>query len=255
MSGFELNKILGAVLSAVLVLLAIGHIVEAIMHPHAPKERGFSVEVVENSGGAGQDKQDEGLPSILPLLASADIEAGKKVSKKCTACHTFEQGGPNKIGPNLWNTVNRKMASISGFGYSKAFLAMDASWGYEELNQYLYKPKKYIVGTKMNFVGLKKEKDRANMIAYLRSLSASPAPLPAAEVETPETSSENLAGAVEQNTSSENLAEAEAVQTDMENKETASKDEQNSQTDKLNTQLTITDTTTESSAQSDDLKK
>jgi len=115
---------------------------------------------------------------ILALLAEADIAAGMKLAKKCTACHVFEDGGKNKVGPVLWNIVNADKGAIDGFGYSAALAGFGGAWDYSALNAFLYKPKAYIEGTKMNFAGLKKPQDRANMIAYLRSLSAAPAALP-----------------------------------------------------------------------------
>lgn len=180
MSGFELNKIFGAFLGALLLIVSLSHIAGAILHVEEPEKRGFEVAGVESdTSGAATVKQE--LQSIIPLLTSADIEAGKKVAKKCLACHVFEKGGPHKLGPNMWDIVNRNQASFPDFAYSKALKELTGTWDYDALNKYLYKPKKYAPGTKMNFVGLKKEKDRANIIAYLRSLSEKPADIPAVE--------------------------------------------------------------------------
>jgi cytochrome c len=110
----------------------------------------------------------------MAMLASASAEAGKKVTKKCAACHSFTKGGPNKVGPNLWNVVGGKPASAAGYKYSGAMKNMVANWDFEELNKFLYKPKAYLKGTKMSFSGLKKMGDRAAVIAYLTSLSDSP---------------------------------------------------------------------------------
>jgi cytochrome c len=112
------------------------------------------------------------------MLASADVAAGKKVFGKCKSCHTVTDGGKNGIGPNLWNIVNAGRGAKAGFGYSKALAAKPGNWTYESLNAFLAKPKNYIKGTKMTFAGLGKAKDRANVIAYLRSAAATPAPLP-----------------------------------------------------------------------------
>jgi cytochrome c len=120
-----------------------------------------------------------GPGSVLPLLAAADLAAGQKVSRKCAACHTFDEGGANKIGPNLWNLVGRAIASVDGFTYSKSLQEKSGDgWSYENLDGFLGKPKEWAPGTKMSFAGLKKIQDRADLIAYLRSLSGSPAPLP-----------------------------------------------------------------------------
>jgi cytochrome c len=120
----------------------------------------------------------KGPEPILALLASADVEAGIKTAKKCTACHVFDKGGKNKVGPGLWNIVNADKANVDGFIYSAALAEMDGGWDYQALNAFLYKPKAYVAGTKMNFAGLKKPQDRANIIAYLRSLAEAPVALP-----------------------------------------------------------------------------
>ena len=118
---------------------------------------------------------------ILAMIANADIDAGKKLSKKCAACHSFNAGGPNKVGPNLWNVLNREMGQVDGYKYSKALMAFGGKWDYSSLNQFLLKPKEYMKGTKMNYAGLKKEKDRANILLWLRSLADTPANLPSDE--------------------------------------------------------------------------
>ena len=115
------------------------------------------------------------------LLASADAAAGEKVFKKCKACHTVEQGGKNKVGPNLWNVVGGPKAAHEGFSYSGALSDMGGDWTYEDLNDFLASPKAYAPGTKMSFAGLKKAEDRAEVVAYLREHGDNPPPLPAAE--------------------------------------------------------------------------
>ena len=122
-------------------------------------------------------KIEEKLASIKPLLASASIDDGAKVFKKCAACHSIDKGGANKIGPALWGVVNRKIGGVQGFKYSTAMAKYGKNWSFEELNGFLHKPMKYMKGTKMGFIGLKKDKDRANVIAYMNSKSDAPAPL------------------------------------------------------------------------------
>ncbi|MCH9852032.1 MAG: cytochrome c family protein [Alphaproteobacteria bacterium] len=122
--------------------------------------------------------EEEVITPITPLLASADVIAGEKVAKKCAACHTFAEGGQNRIGPNQWDIVNRALGTTEGFAYSEALLAKGGAWDYESLNEFIYNPKKYIPNTKMNFAGIKNDKDRANLILWIRSLSNSPVPLP-----------------------------------------------------------------------------
>lgn len=114
---------------------------------------------------------------ILPMLASADIAAGADVAKKCVSCHSFDEGGANKTGPALYGVLNRDVAALD-FKYSDSLVAYDGVWDYQALNNFLWRPKDYIPGNKMNFRGVRKDQERADLIAYLRSLSANPAPLP-----------------------------------------------------------------------------
>ena len=114
----------------------------------------------------------------LALLASADAGAGEKLFKKCKACHTREEGGKNGVGPNLWEIVGRAKGGVDGFKYSKPMLEKGGDWTFADLDAFLANPKGYLKGTKMSYAGLKKAGDRAAMVLYLRSLSASPKPLP-----------------------------------------------------------------------------
>ena len=116
--------------------------------------------------------------SINELLIMANLQDGQKTYKKCSQCHVAAEGGANKIGPVLWNVVNRKIGSVNEFNYSNVMSNFGGIWDYETLNLFLKAPKKYMKGTKMGFAGLKKPKDRANVILYLRSLSNEPATLP-----------------------------------------------------------------------------
>lgn len=127
---------------------------------------------------ANEAASSDNGPKIGTLLASADKNAGAKISKKCAACHSFDKGGPNKVGPNLWDVVGRTVASHEGYSYSSALSDLGGQWSYERLNAFLTKPKDFAPGTKMGFAGLKDAQDRANLIAYLRSLSDDPKPLP-----------------------------------------------------------------------------
>ena len=109
-------------------------------------------------------------------LALASVDAGLKLSKKCTACHSLKSGGPNGVGPTLWNIVNAPKASIEGYSYSSGLSSIGGSWTIQDLNMWLKSPKKYAPGNKMSFAGLRKTKDRANMIAFLNSISDEPVP-------------------------------------------------------------------------------
>ncbi len=181
MSGLELNKILASIIFAVLVVTLIGHFGDLIINTehHDEKETAYKIEVEESSASDGTvAKKEEIIEPVSLLLAGASIENGEKLFKKCATCHNYEKGGANKVGPQLWNIINRPKANQDGFAYSKALAEYGGEWGYEELAEFLYKPKKYIKGTKMNFAGLKKVEDRADLVYFLREQSDNPAPLP-----------------------------------------------------------------------------
>ena len=136
-----------------------------------------AAETAKSAAGAPADAA-KSAPGALAMLASADAAAGKKVFKKCKACHSSEKGGKHKVGPNLWDTVGRAKAAAAGFGYSGALKGKGGAWTYQDLDGFLADPKGFAKGTKMGFRGLKKAKDRAAIIVYLRSLSDQPKPLP-----------------------------------------------------------------------------
>ncbi len=181
MSGLEVNKILASIIFAILIVTLIGHFGDLIIDTehHDQKETAYKIDVEEVPAGAsGIEKKEEVIEPISLLLASASIENGEKLFKKCATCHNYNKDGANKVGPQLWNLINRPKANVEGFAYSKALAEYGGEWGYEELAEFLYKPKKYIKGTKMNFAGLKKVKDRADLVYFLRAQSDNPAPLP-----------------------------------------------------------------------------
>ena len=125
-------------------------------------------------------------PVFCPSLSADDLyhrEIRPLLAQKCAACHGFEKGGPNKVGPNLYGVVGQPKASHDGYSYSAALASFSdpKEWTYESLNKFLLKPTDYIPGTKMNFAGLRKVSDRADLIAYMRSQSDNPPPLPSAE--------------------------------------------------------------------------
>ena len=180
MDSFEWNKVFGALLGLAFVVMGVNFLSDAIFHHKAPSEFGFAIEGGEAIAATGPADTGPVVEPINALLASADLAKGEKVAKKCVACHNFNEGGANKVGPALYNIVNSPIAASAGFGYSGALkeYASDKTWTYDELNGFLYKPKAHVKGTSMGFAGIKKTADRAAIIAYLRSLSASPAPLP-----------------------------------------------------------------------------
>ena len=182
MDSFEWNKVFGAVLMVAFFVLGLTFLGEALYHPIEPETPGIEIEVAEIDAG-GADAGPVGPEPIAPIFASATVEAGQNVAKKCVACHVFEEGGANKIGPILYDVMGRDIASVADFGYSGALTAYGAGkqWSYDEMNGFLWKPKTHVPGTSMGFIGLKKVEDRANIIAYLRSLSANPLPDPVIE--------------------------------------------------------------------------
>ena len=187
MSGLEVNKILAAIIMAILIITLIGHAGDLIVNIDHDKHHGheeinetaYKIDVPETTNGQSKIiKEAEVIEPISLLLINASLENGQKLFKKCGTCHNYEKGSANKVGPNLWNIINRPKASIDGFAYSKALSAIGGEWSYEELAEFLYKPKKYAKGTKMNFAGLKKVEDRANLIFFLREQSENIVPLP-----------------------------------------------------------------------------
>ncbi len=206
MNRFEIIKIVGAFLMSVLIITVIGQVgnllveaeeleenvytvagteepaaaeeaaAEPALEPTGPLE--IAAEPVLEPTGPLEVAAEPGLEPMASLLAAASVESGKKLAKKCALCHTFKKGGPHKIGPNLWDIVGADKARWENFSYSTALAGVGGSWWYEELNAWVAKPRAYIPGTKMTFNGPKKPEDRADLIAYLRTLSDSPRPLP-----------------------------------------------------------------------------
>ena len=140
-------------------------------------EGGQQTAAVEQTAPAGAAPAGA-AGGVDALLAHADLDAGAKDARKCGACHSFEEGGPAKIGPPLWGVVGRKIASVEGFAYSDALAEKEGAWDYQNLDAFLAQPREWAPGTKMAFAGLKKPDERADVILYLRSLSNEPAPLP-----------------------------------------------------------------------------
>ena len=186
MDSFELNKILGAVLGTCLILLSLNIAASAIFSPPKMAKPGYEIAVQEPPSGEAPGAVPAASEPIETLLSSATVERGATAAKKCAACHTFEKGGPNRVGPNLWGIVNRPKASQAGFNYSAAMKGQTGNWTIDDLNKYLLSPKAMVPGTNMNFAGLPRGSERADTIAYLNSLADSPAPLPkAAEAPKP----------------------------------------------------------------------
>jgi cytochrome c len=171
MDSFELNKIAGAVFFTLLIYLGVQNLGAILFDIEPADPNAYVVEGVEEAGSiTAQSAAVEETVSIVELLQTASIEKGQKVAKKCVSCHSFDAGGANKIGPALYGVVDRTIGQHGGFKYSGALADMGGAWDYDALNGFLENPKKYATGTNMAFAGLRKAKDRANIIAYLDSL-------------------------------------------------------------------------------------
>ena len=181
MDSFEINKIIAAILLTALIVIGIGKFADVLFHVEKPKESAYQIEgleIVSNEKKSDNNVKEIAQVDIAQLLSLGDLAHGEKVFKKCSACHMIASDGKNMIGPNLWGVIGRTAGSISDYKYSKAMVAYGKEWSFEEMNSYLTKPQAYIKGTKMAFAGLRKEKDRASVILYMNSKSATPKPLP-----------------------------------------------------------------------------
>ncbi len=167
MSGIELNKIAASILLASLIAMLVGLASNILYKPKLDiATRGYQIEGVEEGANSAPVAE---IPVDIPtLMATANAEEGAKVVKKCASCHSFEQGGGDKVGPNLWKVHDRPRGQEAGFVYSKAMASLGGNWNDDNLYHFLNKPSKYLPGTKMTFVGLSKPQDIANVIAYLK---------------------------------------------------------------------------------------
>ena len=175
MNSFELNKILGAILGTCLITLALNIGAGAIFAPEKPAKPGYDIAVKEKGEGekAGAAKEPE--QPIEALLAKASVEKGQATAKQCQACHTFEKGGPNRVGPN--SVEHRRPTRAHrrpGFNFSAAMKAKGGEWSFDELNKFLANPRGYVPGTDMTFAGLSRDQQRADVIDFLHTLADSP---------------------------------------------------------------------------------
>ena len=178
MDSFDLNKILGALLATCLGVLTLNIAAGAIFTPPKLEKPGYAIAVPEHPGA--EAAKPEPAEPIAVRLASSDPQKGQAAAKQCAACHTFEKGGPNRVGPNLYGIVDRTKGTVAGFNYSAALKAKGGTWTYEDLDQFIASPRSYAPGTSMGYAGLTRGGQRADLINYLHSLSDNPAPLPKA---------------------------------------------------------------------------
>ncbi|MFZ1102347.1 MAG: cytochrome c family protein [Hyphomicrobiaceae bacterium] len=180
MDGFELNKIAGAVLAALLLMAGGSTLLQITMARHAPAKPGWNLPVTEPKKATAEPEKAFDVAAVLALLPKADAESGASVFRPCRTCHTSEKGGKDIVGPNLWGVVGRKVASGATFGtrYSDAMKSHGGEWSFERLAKYLHKPAEEVPGNKMVFAGVPNDADLADLLAYLRTQSDSPVALP-----------------------------------------------------------------------------
>ena len=174
-----MNKIIVSIILAVILILAINKITDIIFYVEKPEKSAYQVANVSTTTTTETTSTNSNVGSgeIMALLVSANVTDGEKIFKKCVACHSIAKGGSNKIGPALWGVLGRQAGSASDYKYSKAMATYGKPWSFEEINGFLTKPKDWIKGTKMSFVGLKSETDRAAVILYMNEKTDSPLPL------------------------------------------------------------------------------
>lgn len=172
----QFNKFAMALLGVCLLAMGLGVFAHAVYAPGMMAKPGYDLpgEVAAAAPAAAAAAE---VPLPL-LLAKADPAKGQAETKACQACHNFEKGAAAKVGPPLYGVVGRAVASIAGFGYSDGLKAMGGNWTYESIAKFITKPSAFVQGTKMSYPGQPDPAKRADILAYLQTLSDSPVPFP-----------------------------------------------------------------------------
>lgn len=172
MSGLEFNKIAAAILLSSLIAMLSGFVANVLYKPNIKiNQRGYAITVTDDNTSSNNEAVKEEKFDIPELMKNANAELGREIAKKCISCHSFEKGGPNKVGPHLWNVAGRQKAHVDDYKFSAALTALGGSWDDESLFYFLHKPSKYAPGTKMSFIGLSKPEDIVNIIMFLKTVA------------------------------------------------------------------------------------
>lgn len=199
MDSFEFNKISGAVLGSILFIMAVSILASSFFHTEEANPQAFAVAEADAGAAAGGETAAAEVKPLAVLLAEADVASGEKAARKCTACHTLDEGGAARIGPNLYGIVGANHAHMAGFAYSAAMKEKSGQpWTFEELDHFIENPRGYMPGTIMSFAGIKKPEERADLLVYLNSLGSNQ-PLPAAPVQEAAPEAEEAAAPAEEN--------------------------------------------------------
>ena len=178
MDSFEVKKIAAAVLAVLLFAMGANVLSSILFAPKKAGQMGYALPEPEPQAAAAGAQAAAPAEPLPVLLAKADPAKGQAAAKKCQSCHTFEKGGANKVGPNLYGVVAGPKAHAQGFNYSAALKGKGGEWSFDELDKFIHNPKGYIPGTIMAFAGVPSPNERADLLAYMRTQADNPAPLP-----------------------------------------------------------------------------
>ncbi len=180
MDSFEWNKVFGAILATLLVVMVIREVGGFIFYAEELDEPGYRVELPDPVTPENGGEEPEPALDLGALLVEANAGAGERIANQCVACHNFEKGGANMVGPALWGVLGREIAALDGFNYSRALASKDGVWDYESMYKFLENPREWAPGTLMGYAGLRRQRDRVNLLAWMQQKADTPYPFPAA---------------------------------------------------------------------------